>query len=174
MSITPAATTAPAQFAEQWVAAWNSARADAVAALCSEAVTYVDPVRPAPLSGRDEVADFVGSLLDAFPGLQVSPHGEPHVSLDGTRVILPVRVTGTMTGSLKPPGFGATGGPVVIDAHHEWELRDSLVHEFRALYDVHEVARQIGAGPPPGSRMERLGVRLQRLMARGLRRRNRR
>jgi steroid delta-isomerase-like uncharacterized protein len=159
-------------FAERWLAAWNSGRPDPVAALCAVDVVYEDVMRPEPLRGRDEVRAFVASLMRAFPDLRVTQTQGPFLAAVAPRAIVPVRVAGTFAAPLDPPGFGPTGGPVVIDAHHEWELDGARVARFRALYDVHEIARQIGAGPPAGSRMEAMGVRLQRLGARRLRREN--
>jgi steroid delta-isomerase-like uncharacterized protein len=163
-----------AEFGARWLAAWNDHSPQDVAALCTDDVVYVDPVRPEPLQGRAAVQEFAASLLRAFPDLRVEAEHDPFVSLAGGRAIVPVRVCGVMSGPLEPPGFGATGGPVVIEAHYGWELRDGLARRFRALYDVHEIARQIGAGPPPGSGIERMGIRLQRVTARRLRRQNRR
>ena len=161
-------------FTERWIAAWNAHRPEAVAALCTEDVVYVDPVRPEPLHGRAAVTQFGESLLRAFPDLRLEAVHSPYVAIGAARTIVPVRATGVMTGPLDPPGFGATAGIVVIEAHYTWELQDGLARRFDALYDVHEIARQIGAGPPPGSGLERMGIRLQRLTARRLRRQNRR
>ena len=160
------------EFAARWLAAWNAQSAAEIAALCAEDVVYEDPVRPEPLRGRAAVMEFAESLLRAFPGLRVEAQHAPYVAVAGAQAIVPVRIVGVMSGPLEPPGFGATGGEVVIDAHYTWELRDGLAYRFRALYDVHEIARQIGAGPPPGSGLERMGVRLQRMTARRLRRQN--
>jgi hypothetical protein len=147
--------TASFPFGTRWLAAWNAHSPADIAALCAEDVEYEDPVRPEPLRGRAAVAEFAESLLRAFPGLRVDAQHTPYVAVADAQAILPVRIAGVMS-----------------DAHYPWELRDGLAQRFRALYDVHEIARQIGAGPPPGSGLERMGVRLQRMTARRLRRQN--
>jgi hypothetical protein len=43
------------------------------------------------------------------------------------------------------------------------ELSGSLVSRCRQFYDTTQVARQLGAAPPRGSRLERAGVLVQRV-----------
>jgi hypothetical protein len=74
-----------------------------------------------------------------------------------------------MTGPLDPPGFAPSGGKVEsrgIDIH---EFRDGLIAHVYTATDVASVAGQIGAMPPPGTIGEKLGVNVQKLMARRLR-----
>jgi hypothetical protein len=96
--------------------------------------------------------------------------GQPLVSLDRTRLAAVWLGRGHMTGELDPPGFAPTMGAV--------ELRGVDIHEFRGeqlahvvtITDVGSMARQIGAMPPPGTVTEKVGVQMQHLMARRLRR----
>lgn len=78
-----------------------------------------------------------------------------------------------MTGPLDPPGYAPTNGRVAIEGDDHWVLDDGHVTSCRVLYDQLAVGRQIGALPQPGTSADRVGVWLQRLTARGMRRRNR-
>jgi hypothetical protein len=51
---------------------------------------------------------------------------------------------------------------VGFDVH---EFRDGMVSHVVTTTDVNAIARQIGAAPPPNSLGEKLGVGVQRLMA---------
>jgi hypothetical protein len=51
-----------------------------------------------------------------------------------------------------------------------WTLRDGRIVQYRAFYDMNDVARQLAIAPAPGSRGEKAIVGLQRLEARMLRR----
>jgi hypothetical protein len=49
-------------------------------------------------------------------------------------------------------------------------MRDEQIADYRAFYDLTDLARQLGIMPPSGSRAERATVALQHLQARFLRR----
>ncbi|HET8673104.1 MAG TPA: hypothetical protein VFL87_05690, partial [Thermoleophilaceae bacterium] len=73
-------------------------------------------------------------------------------------------------GPIDPPGFAATGKPIVLEGVDHWWFRDGLVARNRADYDSLGLMRQLGIVAPPGSRGERSMVALQRLGARFRRR----
>jgi hypothetical protein len=68
-----------------------------------------------------------------------------------------------MRAPLEPPGFAAARERVETEGVAVIELRDGLVSRCRQFYDTAEVARQLGAAPPRGSRVEKLGVLVQRI-----------
>ncbi|HKN92570.1 MAG TPA: hypothetical protein VJ622_20110, partial [Acidimicrobiia bacterium] len=73
-------------------------------------------------------------------------------------------------GALDPPGFAPTGGMVEFRGIDTHDFRDDLLAHVWTVTDVAAVAGQIGAMPPPGSIGEKLGVQVQHLMAKRLRR----
>jgi hypothetical protein len=68
-----------------------------------------------------------------------------------------------MRGPLEPLGFAAARERVETEGVAVIELRDGLVSRCRQFYDTTEVARQLGAAPPRGSRVEKLGAPMQRI-----------
>ena len=49
-------------------AAWNANDGDALAALCTEDIEWIDAAVPNPLKGRSEVARFVTFFFVMLPG----------------------------------------------------------------------------------------------------------
>jgi steroid delta-isomerase-like uncharacterized protein len=159
-------------FDHRYMAAWNSHDASRITELVTEDIVWDDPaLRGETARGREAVAEFVRSSWRAMPDLRFEDRGGPYRSLESAnRVIAPWRMRGTFTGPLEPPGFAPTGAEVVADGLDEWEFRDGLIARYRAVYDLAELAQQIGAMPEPNTRMERAGVMMQRLQARMTRR----
>ena len=160
-------------FAERWLAAWNSHDPKQVQALCTEDVEYDDPTLPAPLRGWAGIAHVVNELSTAFPDHRFEDPEPPYAAPDRPKAIAPWRFTGTMTGPLEP-GFAPTNGRVEFSGIDEWEFRGDRLCLVHALFDVNGIAVQFGGAPAPGSRGEKLGMALQRLQARAMRRKNRR
>lgn len=158
-----------ADFGHRWLAAWNARDADGLAALCSEDVEFFDPAI-GTVHGREAVASWLRQCERAFPDYRFEEPEPPYVARDRPKAIAPWRMSGTNTGPMDPPGFAATGRPVVIEGVDHWWFRDGLVARYRADYDSTGVMRQLGLVPAAGSRVEQAMVRLQRLGAR-LRRR---
>ena len=148
---------------ERAYAAWNTNDGDALAALCTEDVEWIDPAAPAPLKGRSEVARFVAFFFDMLPDGRIERIGEPAISLDGRTAYQPWRLTGTNTEPIDPPGFAATGKPVDYLGVDQYRLRGGLLARYRTFYDRVEGMTQLGLLPSPNSRGERAMVTLQRL-----------
>lgn len=160
-------------FADRWHAAWNSHDATRVAALCTEDVEWTQSSSPPLPSGPAGAVVVMEQLNRALPDFRFAGTEAPYASFDRRKAIVPWRLSGTMTGPLDPPGFAATGRRIEFEGDDHWEFRGDLVYRCRVLYDANEVAVQVGAVPPPGSRGERAAVLLQRLQARRMRRRAR-
>jgi hypothetical protein len=97
-----------------------------------------------------------------------------YLSLEGTQAAHAWTGRGTFRGKLDPPGFAPTNSALNMYGVSQWEFRDGLLAHLKENTDVYAVARQAGALPEPNTRKERLGVWVQRLEARRLRRRARR
>ena len=160
-------------FTGRWHNAWNSRDPGQVVALCTNDVEWRDPTLPAPQAGHELVARSVRTLTRAMPDYRFSSTEPPLLAASRGKAVVPWRCEGTMTGPLVPPGFAPTNGPVVFNGDDHWEFRDPRICRCRVLYDANLVAVQIGAPQAHGSPGERIGVLLQRLTARSMRRRNR-
>src|ERR671916_75777 len=71
--------------------------------------------------------------------------------------------TGTHTGPLDPPGFAPTGKRLEFHGADFHEYRDGKVARLRIVFDMMDVARQMGTVPQPGSAAEKAGAAAQRL-----------
>lgn len=148
-------------------AAVNRHDAEAVAALCTEDVLWQDPAAPESLRGREAVYRFHRDIMfRALPDVSFTLVDGPYFSLDHAGVAVRLRVTGTMTGPLTPPGFAPTGGPVEFETAEFSHFDDDLLARHTVVLDMLGLVRQIGAVPTAGSLGERVGVGLQHLAAR--------
>jgi steroid delta-isomerase-like uncharacterized protein len=153
-------------FADRWQKAWNARVPEQVTALCTEDVSWEDPLTEQPGRGHEAVAEYLRSVWRAFPDLEfLWPEG-PYASFHGVKLALHWRVKGTMLGALDPPGFAPTGKRFELEGVDLLGLEDGLVHAYTGFFDVRSVAQQVGALPAPGSRGERVAVGLQRAAVR--------
>lgn len=159
-----------AGFADRWHAAWNAHDPDRVAGLCHPDVLLVQTGSP-DRHGRLGVADSVRQLVTASHDYSFESLADPLLSADGRHVAVPWRLAGTMTGSLRPPGFAPTGMSFQLLGDDLWEFADGQLISCRVLFDANDLAIQVGASPPSGSMGERVGVLLQHVVARRMRRR---
>jgi steroid delta-isomerase-like uncharacterized protein len=159
---------------DRWVAAWNEHDAEAMAACLSDDVLYVDPgARPDPvMRGPEAVKDFARRLWRSSPDLTFEVV-ELFVSDDERVVTMHWRTRGTFTEPLDPPGFAPTGGEIAMEGYDRNEVDDGLFVKHQAFYDQFALGSQIGALPEPGSLGEKLGLFMQRLAAKRMRRKRR-
>ena len=154
-------------FLERLHAAVNGHDAEAVAALCCEDVVWEDPAAPEPLRGREAVHRFHrDTMFRALPDVRIELVDGPYLSLDGAGVAARLRISGTMTGPLTPPGFAPTGGPVEFETAEFSHFEGDLLTRHAVVLDMLGLARQIGAVPKAGSLAERVSVWLQHIAAR--------
>lgn len=158
-------------FIKRWEEAWNARDVERILSLFTQDVVYIDPAVPeGTLHGRDAVGEFLTGLFRTFPDAHWEWVCEPYVTLDGTRAAGRWRFTATMLGQIDPPGFAPTHGRVVMEGIDFYdEFRDGRLSHYAVLFDMFGVARQIGAAPMPGTRAEGMGVFMQRLAARRMR-----
>jgi predicted ester cyclase len=162
------------RFLERLHAAVNAHDAQAVAALCTTDVVWEDPAAPEPLHGREAVYRFHRDIMfRALPDVRIELIDGPYVALDGTRIAAHLRIAGTMTGPMEPPGFAPTGGPVKFETAEFSHIDGDLLARHTVVLDRLALARQIRAVPRAGSVAERVNVWLQRLAAWRARRRAR-
>jgi predicted ester cyclase len=129
-----------------------------------------DPTLPAPmrdLRGPDGLKRIVTMYRAAFPDVQMTVDD---VIASGDKVVLRWHSEGTHRGALAglaPTGVYGSATGISID---RWQ--DGKIVEAWAEWDNMGLARQLGAAPPEGSVGEKIGMGLQRLMARWMRRKN--
>jgi len=158
-------------FLERLHAAVNAHDAEAVAALCCEDVVWEDPAAPEPLRGREAVYRFHRDIMfRALPDVRIELVDGPYLSRDRPSVAVRLRISGTMTGPLTPPGFAPTGKPVEFETAEFSYFDGDLLARHTVVLDMLALARQIGAVPKAGSLAERIGVWLQHIVARRARR----
>jgi steroid delta-isomerase-like uncharacterized protein len=145
-------------FAERWVAAWNSHDAQRILDLCTPDIVWIDPALPEPSRGREEARTFIDSTWRAFPDLVFTPVGEPYVQLEGHDAALLWDVTGTMTGPMEPPGFAPTGARIKGRGMDLYGFEGELLAEYTTVYDLSAWMRVMGLLPEPGSRFEKVGT----------------
>ncbi len=154
------------QFLQRLLAAANAYDAKAVAALCSDDVVWQDPAAPQTLHGRDAVLRFHRDIMfPALPDTHIELIDGPYLALDGTGVAARLRVSGTMTGPLTPPGFAPTGGHLTFETAEFSHFKDGLLARHTVVLNMLDLARQIGAVPQPGTLGDRVGVWMQHVAA---------
>jgi predicted ester cyclase len=147
-------------------AAVNAHDAEALAALCHENVVWSDPAAGAVLRGREAVYRFHhDTMFRALPDVHVELVDGPYFALDGARVAVRLRIGGTMTGPLDPPGVGPTGDRIEFETAEFSKVEGGRLIEQHVILDMLGLARQIGAVPKPGGGAERASIWLQRLGA---------
>jgi predicted ester cyclase len=162
--------TVDAAFARDFLgrlhAAANAHDPDAVAALCAEDVVWDDPAAPHTLHGRDAVLRFHSDIMFvALPDTHIELIDGPYLALDGSGVAARLRISGTMTGPLQPPGFAPTGGHLAFETAEFSQFQDGLLARHTVVMDMLAVARQIHAVPPAGTVGDRVGVWMQHVAA---------
>ncbi|MGY6552443.1 MAG: ester cyclase [Erythrobacter sp.] len=155
-----------ADFLKRLHAAANAHDAAAIAGLCSPDVIWRDPAAPAPLCGRDEVYRFhQETMFRALPDVRIELIDGPYLALDGTGAAARLRITGTMTGPLVPPGFAPTGGALEFETAEFSQFDEGLLSHHVVILDMLGLAQQIGAVPAPGGLGEKFGMWGQHLAA---------
>jgi predicted ester cyclase len=154
------------QFLQRLHGAANVHDAQAVAALCCEDVEWEDPAAPQTLHGRAAVLEFHRDIMfPALPDTRIELIDGPYLALDGTGVAARLRVSGTMTGPLTPPGFAPTGGHLTFETAEFSHFKDGLLARHTVVLNMLDLARQIGAVPQPGTFGDRVGVWMQHVAA---------
>ena len=97
-------------------------------------------------------------MLRALPDVRVDMIDGPYLALDGQGVSARLRIRGTMTGPLVPPGFAPTNGPILFETAEFSRFEGGLLSRHTVIIDMLALARQIGAIPPAGGLGERIGL----------------
>ena len=129
-----------------------------------------DPALPAQLRalrGPDVVKRTVQMYRAAFPDVKITVDD---VIADGDRVAIRWHAEGTHRGQLE--GMAPTAARVTVTGIFIDQWKEGQVVESWGQWDNLGLARQLGAAPPEGSMGEKLGMAVQRVMARRMRSKN--
>lgn len=157
-------------FARRYEEAWTSHDPARVADMCTEDVVWADPALAEPMRGRDGVRRFVAATLRMAPDFVAPATDRPFISPTEPRVLLPYRMSGTMTGPFEFMNLEPTGRSFEIDGVDSWQMRDGLIARYNTYYDSIEMAQQLGFLPAHGSGAESVMRRMQHVQARFQRR----
>ena len=135
-------------FAPRWWAAWNAKDTDAIAAMCTEDIAYHNPALGEDLHGRAAMHEYAGVIARAFPDGHFSMSEPAYASLTQPKAMVPWHFKGTHAGDFTPMGFAATGGVLEVDGVDHWWFRDGLICRHRAIFDLPQAMRSIGATTP--------------------------
>jgi steroid delta-isomerase-like uncharacterized protein len=157
-------------FARRFDEAWASKDPERVASLCTEDVVWADPALRAPLRGRAGVREFITASFRMAPDFTVETFDGPFLSPPGARILMPYRMSGTMTGPWPFLDLAPTGRRFSIEGIDSWRIRDGLMERYDTYWDTTEMSRQLGVLPAQGSPADRAMSRLQHVQARFQRR----
>ena len=137
--------------------------------IAADAVIH-DAAMPAELRNlraAEQIKRVTAMYRAAFPDVRVTVDD---VIAAGDRVALRWHAEGTHRGDVM--GLAPTGVRGSITGMDIFLWKDGKVVENWSEWDNLGLARQLGAAPPEGSFGEKLGMQVQRLMARRMRRKN--
>jgi steroid delta-isomerase-like uncharacterized protein len=171
---TPPATTAPEDLGEAsrrlLEQSFNDGRFELADQLIAADAVNHDPAEPAELRalrGPEVLKRTVSLYRTAFPDVRITVDD---VIAAGDKVVLRWHSEGTHRGKLA--GLAPTGARGAVTGISIDQWKDGKVVETWTEWDNLGLARQLGAAPSEGSFGEKLGIGLQRLMARWMRKKN--
>ena len=106
----------------------------------------------AELRAPDGIREFFSELFAAFPDFRFEVLS---LVADGELAAVRWRTRATFTGPGRFQGFSPNGARVEMEGCDMLTVRDGLIQENHAYTNGADIARQIGALPPEGSRQDR-------------------
>lgn len=119
---------------------WNRLDAAALARDHTEDGVVESPFAGGTAVGREAIEKLYAAFFRAFSDLRTE---QDDLLIDGNRVALSVRATGTDRGGLF--GLAPTGRSIRVSAVLICELRDGLIAHERRVYDFTGLLVQVGA-----------------------------
>jgi len=149
---------------------FNEGKFDLLDELVAPDAVSHDPSLPArlrSLRGPEVLRQIVQTYRGAFPDVRMTVD---EAFSSGDSVALRWHAEGTHRGELE--GLAPTGVRVTVTGISIDHWRDGKVVETWTEWDNLGMARQLGAAPPEGSPVEKVGIAVQRLMASRMRKKN--
>lgn len=151
--------------------AYNQHDVDAILALLTEDVIFVDPNAAKPVNGRAAAAELISSQFTAFPDLHFPKEELVIFTAPGGKAASRWHAVGTMTGPADPPGYLPTGKTADWIGMCSYEFRDGLIARHEIVYDVLGLTQALGLMPGTESLMTKtlvgatnVGQRLARVI----------
>jgi steroid delta-isomerase-like uncharacterized protein len=132
---------------DQWEGAWSSKDREAFEAICSEQISYEDPLIAEPLQGVEQLAAHAARLWMAFPDARLQKLGA-RLS-DGEFVAAPSKLLATHREALD--GLPATNRFIVVPCIFYCQLEAGRLLRVRAFFDLYDAATQLGILPGRGT-----------------------
>ena len=158
------------EFLDRYLGLLNERDVRHIPTLYTADIEFQDDGWPEIVHGHAEMERFLSTLWHAVPDCHFEILEGPYLSAHGRRLAARLRVSGTASGPLAPPGYAPTDGRVATEIGAFYELEGDRVKRARIIINMNDIGIQLGAAPAPGSRGERLVVVMQRLTARRMRR----
>jgi steroid delta-isomerase-like uncharacterized protein len=149
---------------------FNEGKFDLIDQLIAPDAVDHDPARPARmqgLRGPEVLRRTVEMYRAAFPDVRMTVD---ELIVEGDKVAVRWHAEGTHQGELE--GLAPTGKRVTVTGINIDHWQDGKIVESWAQWDNLGMARQLGAAPPEGSPVEKVGIAVQRLMASRMRKKN--
>jgi steroid delta-isomerase-like uncharacterized protein len=150
-------------FAPRWEAAWNSHEPERLLELMTADIVYDDSAWPTTMRGHADVRTFLDSVWRAFPDLTFQMIDGPFLHPGAPKAAFYWRGTATHTGPLDPPGFAPTEKRIEFEGVDFHGYREGKVSRLNIVFDMLDVARQLGTLPRAGSQAEKVVAAAQRL-----------
>ncbi|MDH6279734.1 ester cyclase [Prescottella agglutinans] len=166
---TPARTIDAAwadEFADRWANAWNSHRAERVFEFLTDDIVWDDSAWPNTMRGKAAVREFLDNTWRAFPDQTLEAFGAAHVAADGRRAAFWWRGHATHLGPTAPSGIPATGKRLEFEGAEFHEYRDGKIARLRVVFDINDLAMQLGVVPKQGSMVQKMLVGMLKLRSR--------
>lgn len=149
---------------------FNEGKLDVIDQVVAPDAQNHDPAMPArlrSLRGPQSQRQTVEMYRAAFPDVRLTVD---EVIDAGDKVALRWSAEGTHRGELE--GLAPTGKRVLVTGISVDHWQDGKIVESWTQWDNLGLARQLGAAPPEGSPVEKVGMAVQRMMASRMRKKN--
>ena len=131
------------EFADRWLAAWNSGRTDEVLALLHPDVIWDERVFwPEVLRGREAVRAYADAIWTAMPGVQFEEIQLFTAPGDGRALVFFGLGGGAPPRLATDATFEATGCDIFLG------FTGGLLSHYTAAFEIAGMLRQLGALPP--------------------------
>lgn len=151
------------EFAERWANAWNSHNTERVLEFLTDDIVYDDSAWPETMRGKAAVREFLDHTWRAFPDQTLEAFGRAHVAADGPRAAFWWTGHATHRGPIAPSGIPATGKRIETEGAEFHEYRDGKIARLRVVFDINELAMQLGVVPKSGSVAEKMMIGMLKL-----------
>jgi steroid delta-isomerase-like uncharacterized protein len=136
----------------EMVAQLNAHNPDGMLATMTDDMEWFDVPMEKPYKGKEEIADFLDGLFQAFPDLRYEPTG---LVVQGDNVSVEFRMYGTHKATFY--GLPATNKLVQLPCHTAITMRNGKIRRDDCYFDNAMILRQMGLMPPLSATLSKPG-----------------